>query len=324
MQYTANSRAFIEAEQYSQFILLNLHDGLLPETFYRNVTDFGAGTNLHIKTVGTVTVQDAEEDAPLIYTAIDSGEVFLHITNYKGDAWYVTDELREDGAQIESLMSARSTESTRAIQEVFETDFLKTPAQYFATNSGPSAINGFPHLICSSLIGNVAGMKHLVAMRIAFDKAQVPAAGRLAIVDPLVEATLNGYVQLTSNITPFAQSVLEKGISANQRFTFNLFGWDIIVSNRLYVGNFNDGTTSITGGVCNLFMCILDDNTKPVMAAWRRLPKTEGERNKDRARDEFVVRCRYGFGLQRLDTLGALITSDTNFAPDKTHDNIGS
>jgi hypothetical protein len=44
------------------------------------------------------------------------------------------------------------------------------------------------------------------------------------------------------------------------------------------------------------------------------MPKTEGERNKDRARDEFVVRCRYGFGIQRVDTLGGIVTSATAIA----------
>lgn len=57
MQLTTNTRAFIEAEQYSSFILLNLHDGLLPGSFYRNVSDFGNGTTLHIKTIGTVTLR---------------------------------------------------------------------------------------------------------------------------------------------------------------------------------------------------------------------------------------------------------------------------
>jgi hypothetical protein len=57
-QTTANSSAFVEAEQYSQFILMNLHDGLLPDTLYRNVTDFPAGTNLNIKVVGAATLQD--------------------------------------------------------------------------------------------------------------------------------------------------------------------------------------------------------------------------------------------------------------------------
>lgn len=49
MQNRANTQAFIEAEQYSAFILRNLEDGLLPQTFYRNVTDFSSGTMLHIK-----------------------------------------------------------------------------------------------------------------------------------------------------------------------------------------------------------------------------------------------------------------------------------
>lgn len=60
-------------------------------------------------------------------------------------------------------------------------------------------------------------------------------------------------------------------------------------------------------------MNVLDDQTKPVMAAWRRMPKSEGERNKDRARDEHVVRARWGFGIQRVDTLGVLITDYTKY-----------
>jgi hypothetical protein len=58
-------------------------------------------------------------------------------------------------------------------------------------------------------------------------------------------------------------------------------------------------------------MSVADDNTKPIMAAWRRMPKVEGERNKDLRRDEFVTSARWGFGTQRVDTLGVVITSAT-------------
>ena len=88
-QNRSNSTAFIEAEQYSAFILRNLTDGLLPGNFYRNVSDFGSGSTLHIKTVGTVTVQDGAEEVPFEYTPIESGEVTMTITDYVGDAWYV-------------------------------------------------------------------------------------------------------------------------------------------------------------------------------------------------------------------------------------------
>lgn len=313
MQLTDNSRAFIESEVYSQFILLNLHDGLLPDSFYRNVSDFASGETLHIKSIGTVTIQEAEEDTPLVYNPIETGEITFKITQYKGDAWYVTDDLREDGSQIDQLMAARASESTRAIQEVFETSFLKTVGDYYVAAATPHAVNGFAHLIPATSTNKTLQLSDLIKMRLAFDKANVPAEGRIMIVDPIVEATLNGLVTITHDVTPFGQQLLENGMARGQKFVMNLFGWDILTSNRLPQGTWTDGTTSVTG-VLNIAMCVLDDQTKPVIGAWRRTPKTEGERNKDKARDEFVVRCRYGFGIQRVDTLGGIVTSSTAIA----------
>jgi len=224
---------------------------------------------------------------------------------------YVTDDLREDGNQVEQLMAARSMESTRSLQEVYETDFLETAAAVYSSTTDPFNVNGFPHFVVSAAGNNVFTLDHLIDMRLAFDKANVPAEGRIVIVDPVVEATLNKLVSITTDVTPFAKDILERGLASGQRFISNWFGWDIMTSNRLYRGAANDGTTSIADGVYNLFMCILDDQCKPLMGAWRRPPKVEGERNKDFARDEFVMRARYGWGVQRIDTLGAVVTSPT-------------
>lgn len=312
-QNRANSTAFIEAEQYSATILRNLHDGMLPGSYFRDVTEFGSGTTLHIKTVGTVTIQDGAEDVPFDYTPIESGEVTLTITDYVGDAWYVTDELREDGAQVEALMSERSAESTRAIQEIWETRFL-AKANSAQTAANPNLVNGFAHRIASAVANNIATLDHFIAMKLAFDKANVPMAGRVAIVDPIVAATLDGLVSIGRDVTPFGQQILENGFDREHQFLMNLYGWTIITSNRLPKGAFGDGTTSITNGVANIFMSIADDNTKPIMAAWRRMPKVEGERNKDLRRDEFVTSARWGMGVQRVDTLGVLVTSAVNRA----------
>jgi len=308
-QNRANSTAFIEAEQYSAFILRNLHDGMLPGVFYRNVSDFGNGTTLHIKTVGTVTIQDGAEEVPFDYSPIESGEVTLTITDYVGDAWYVTDELREDGAQVEALMSARSSESTRAIQETFESRFLRK-CNTSQTNANANLVNGFAHRVTSTATNNVATLNHFVDMKLAFDKANVPMAGRIAIVDPVVGATLDKLVSIGRDVTPFAERIMADGWAREHQFMMNLYGWNIITSNRLDTGTFSDGTTAIAG-VANVFMSVADDNTKPIMAAWRRMPKVEGERNKDLRRDEFVTSARWGFGTQRVDTLGILITSAT-------------
>lgn len=313
-QNRANSTAFIEAEQYSAFILRNLHDGMLPGSFYRNVSDFGSGTTLHIKTVGTVTIQDGAEDVPFDYTPIESGEVTLTITDYVGDAWYVTDELREDGAQVEALMAARSSESTRAIQETFETRYLAR-CNSSQTNANANLINGFPHRIASAVatVGseNTVLLDHFIRMKLAFDKANVPMAGRVAIVDPVVASTLDRLVSIGRDVTDFGRKILENGFDRDHTFLMNLYGWNIITSNRLAQGTFSDGTTSVVGAVANVFMNVADDNMKPIMAAWRRMPKVEGERNKDLRRDEFVTSARWGLGTQRVDTLGILITSAT-------------
>lgn len=304
-----------ELEQYSSFILMNLHDGLLGEQFYRSVSDFTHGTTLNIKTVGSVTLQEASEDTPLVYNPIDTGVVTLTITEYVGDAWFVTDDLREDGNQVEQLMAARSVESTRAIQEKFETDFLATGGQYFAAGGpgagSPNNINGQPHHIPSSGANNAFELSQLIRARLSLDKANAPAEGRVAIVDPVVEATLSSLVSITHDVTQFGKDILTNGMARGQRFIMQLFGFDIITSNRLHTGSYSDGTTTIADGVGNLIMVVADDQTKPIMGVWRRLPKVEGERNKDRARDEFVVRARYGLGIQRLDTLICIPTSAT-------------
>lgn len=225
---------------------------------------------------------------------------------------YVTDDLREDGAQVEQLMAARAAESTRAIQEVYESRFLSV-CNAAQTNANANAINGFSHRIASSETNNVFALKHLIALRLAFDKANVPADGRIFICDPVVEATLNGLVTITSDVTPFAQGIIESGMARGQRFIMNLYGFDIMTSNRLPKGSFGDGTTTVSSGVANIAMCISDDNTKPIMSAWRRMPKVEGERNKDLGRDEYITRARWGMGPQRVDTLAVLITSASNY-----------
>jgi len=325
MQLTGNTSAFIEAQQYSQFILQNLHDGLLPSTFYRNVSDFPAGTTLNIKVVGSATIQDVEEDKAVTYNPIDTSTVTLAITDYIGDAWYVSDVLRQDGAQIEQLMAMRGVESTRAIQEDFESKFLRTAGITAQTAANRNVINGFDHRWVADAAADNSykmGLSDFIDMKLSFDKANVPQAGRIALVDPVVEATLNKLAGATVSMdrNPQFQGVLEQGFARDHKFLFNLFGWDIYTSSRLSsitaaeaITHNGVADTAPIGSVANVFMNVLDDSTKPIMGAWRQMPKVEGERNKDLARDEFVTRARYGFGRQRPESLGVILTSASNY-----------
>ena len=325
-QLTSNTTAFIEAQQYSQFILDNLHDYLLPEGLYRDVSDFGSGTTLNIKTVGTVTLQDAAEDTPLNFNPIDTGNITLSITDYVGDAWKVSDELREDGSQVDALMSMRAMESTRALGENHESRFLNV-AGTAQTAANVNLVNGRPHRWVAggaSASTRVMTLSDFIAMKLAFDKAGVPAAGRIAIVDPIVEATLNSITNLVSvSNNPMFDGIVTSGFAKDHKFVKNIFGFDIWTSNYLPVKTSTEAIDASTyglandtaeiGDVANVFMSVADDSVKPIMHAWRRAPKTEGWRSEEERADKYQVTSRFGFGAQRVDSLGVILTSGSTY-----------
>lgn len=310
MNTTQNTRAFIEAEQYSSFILMNLESGLLGEAFYRDVADFGSGTTLHVKVAGDVTITDAIEDTPVAYSPIETGEVTMHITESKASAWYITDELREDGAQVDALAVQHSLGAIRQFQKSFESDFLAIAAKYYdvadADTSADYVINGFSHALKGSGAGNAFALNDLLKMKLAFDKADVPSMGRIFICDAVVEYTLLANLQITSDVTGGALGFIKEGLANGMRFSTSLFGFDVMVSSHVFVSE-----TWNAGDAINVAMCVLDDNTKPIMGAWRRKPRVEGEREINPPRDKFTATCRYGFGIQRVDTMGAILTKAT-------------
>jgi len=325
-QYRGNTAPFIEAEVYSKFILENLHAYMLPDGMWRDVSDFGHGTTLNIKTVGDVTIQDVTEDTEVKFSPIDTGNITMTITDYKGDGWYVTDELRQDGSQVDQLMGMRAQSATRALAENHEARFLEVAHKGLTGTANVNLVNGRPHRWIAGGKGattRVMSLSDFIAMKLAFDKANVPPEGRIAIVDPIVEATLNSLTVVTSSDNPQFQGILNEGFVRTHKFVRNIYGWDIWTSNFLPsageaaaidASGYNlANTTTAATDIANIFMCIADDNVKPVMHAWRQQPKTEGWREHGKRRDQFQVTSRFGFGVQRKDALGVIYTSSTAY-----------
>lgn len=308
-----SNRTFVEAELQSEFILRNLHDGLLPSSFWRDVTDFGRGDSIRIPTIGEAEVQELAEDAPFVYNPIETGAVFLQITDFFGDAYYITDIMRQDGTNVDALLEARAQESTRAMQEHVETRSFAT-LNAAQTAADLNEINGFKHRFVASGTNQTMELQDLIDLRLSFDKAQVPSGGRVGFIDPVVGATLEAKFQGVYNVdsNPLMQNLMNEGFMNDHRAYMDIFGWLLIGSNRLpEIASETINAVALTDGVANIFMCVADDNCKPLMVAWRQPPSTEGERNKDRKRDEYVTSARMGFGVQRLDTLGVILASRT-------------
>jgi len=321
-----NTTAFIEAQQYSAFIVENLPDMARPEGFAREVSDFASGTTLNIKTVGSRTIQDVAEGTPMNFTPIDTNKITMTITDYIGDAWLVSEELRQDGSQIETLMAMQAMEATRGISENIETKFLAA-CNDAQTAAAVNLVNGRPHRWIAGGSGGATRnmtMADFVAMKLAFDKANAPQAGRIAIVDSVVEATINSLTNIVNvSNNPMFEGIITEGFARDHKFVKNIFGWDIWTSNKLPVATAVESIngaayalandSSVVGDVFNIFMSVLDDNTKPIMKATRVQPSVEGWRDHENREDKFQTSTRFGFGAQRVDTLGVIITDSATY-----------
>lgn len=321
-QTTTNSSAFIHTQQYSNFVVTQLPEHVMSASFSRNVSDFSSGSTLNIKTLGVRTLQDVTEDEDLTLNKIDSNTITLTISNHVGDAMYVTDELYEDGDQVERLLQESAMETARLIDEEFESTWLQA-AHDAQTAANANNVNGFSHRFRATGGNQQMTEADFISMALAFDKAKVPMAGRIAIVDPVVAATFNRLATTSAGLdrTPqFMSTFLEGFKNAGHKFVMNIFGWDVWTSNLLpdiAAGTSIDGTNTLTNaGKANIFMCIADDNIKPMMSAWRRKPRTRSVRveSKGGGRDEFYTTARWGHGSQRKDTLGIIATDGTAVA----------
>ena len=323
-QLSTNTTAFIDAQIYSKYILDNLEPYLLPEIFWRDVSDFQNGTTLNVKTVGDVTLQEAAEDVPLVFNPIDTGTITMTITEYVGDAWSVSDDLRADGVQIDQLMGLRARASTRALAQHHESKFLAKVAT-IQTNANVNLVNGVPHRWVAGGAGasnRVMTLEDLLTMQYAFDEADVPQEGRVAIVPPVVAASLNSLANLVNvSNNPMFEGIVTTGFQRSHKFVRNIFGWDIWTSTRLPRKTATEALnaasydlandTAEIGDIASVFMCVADDNCKPVMHAWRKQPAVEGWRDHELRQDKFQTVSRFGFAGQRLDTVGVIWTSPT-------------
>lgn len=320
---TSNQSPLIKAQVFSEFMLEQINEGFLPDGLHRDVSDFGDGDTLFIPVMGESVLRDYAEDTPIQYDAVDTGQITLQITDYVSAASYVTRKLQQDGYKAAALEASIPREHLRLIKERYETDMLAQSNKQ--TLSNPNEINGFAHrwVAASGTTNGVITLEDFAYAKLAFDKAYIPDEGRIAVIDPVSEMALNIAVGSQAFINnPQFEGLVNTGFARGRRFVRNIYGFDIYVSDRLpritsetITGGPTKaaGAKSITGGVANLFMCVLDDQHKPFMGAWRQAPQTDGEFNKDFQRDEYVTTARWGFGLQRPQTLVTVLTSATAY-----------
>lgn len=323
---TSNSSALRRAEMYSEVILDTIKDNFLPEGIHRDVSDFPDGDTLHVTTFGDAIVRDVQEDQDRPIDPLDTGEITLTITEHKGTGNYITDEMMEDSWKARQFDKALPGKHLRALKEAYETDLLAT-SEDLQTQAAANTINGLAHRYVASGASGVLTLDDLIYAKLAMDKANIPAEGRIFIVDSVVEATVNGLGNLVNvSNNPRFEGIVETGFAKNMQFIKNIYGFDIYISNRLpHVSSeaintsaitipapSGSGTSAADAVVCQA-MSVVDPLMAPYMGAWRRMPKTEGFRNVQKGRDEFYTTARWGFGGQRPQSLVSILVNAADY-----------
>lgn len=259
---------------------------------------------------------DYDEGTAIRYTAMDTGNFTFTISNYKSSATYITEKMKQDAFYTSKLVSSFVPKQNRAIQKAMEVDILAVgPNAQTASNT--NAINGAPHRWIGSGTSQVIGVQDFINARLSLRKALVPMTNLIAVVDPTTEqalASLSNIVTVSNN--PMWEGIVRDGMSTGMQFKFNIYGFDVYVSDNLVTGltetiDAGSGSRSVSGtGVANLFFSAASD-ALPFVGAIRQAPKVDSEFNKDFQREEYVTTCRYGVKLYRPENLVTVITNNT-------------
>lgn len=316
---TANTDTLIRSEIWSNTLKRVLLDDLNAMS-YVNWIDFPDGNTMTIPSIGTLDASDYVEDTAIEYTPMDTGEFQFTITQYKQSATYITNKQRQDSYVTTQLEASFVPSEHRAIMVALESDILKQGQP--GTANGQTAgnlnlINGAAHRFVGGATVNAVrtlNFKDFAKARFALKKANVPDTNLIAIVDPSVEFTFNTLAPtLDVTYNPQWDGIVSTGIATGMKFSRNIYGFDVYVSNYLPVVGAEtiNSVSSVAGAVANLFFSAAPGMEKPFIGAMRQAPKVDGEYNKDFQREEYVTTARWGVKLYRNENFVTIIT-DTN------------
>lgn len=274
------------------------------------ISDFPDGDTINIPSIGQAEVADYSENQAVKYTAMDTGNFTFSIDQYKQSATFITEKLKQDSMYASRLISSFVPKQNRAIQAAMETKILSVgPEAQTATSL--NVINGADHRWVGSGTSEVIALSDFAKARYALRKAFVPMTNLVAIVDPSVEYTLSTLTTLTNvSNNPRWEGIVRDGMSTSgMRFSMNVYGFDVYVSDYLKQNTTSETIDSVTAaaGVANLFFSASSD-ALPIVGAIRQAPKVDSEFNKDLQREEYVTTARYGFKLYRPENMVVVLT----------------
>lgn len=309
---TQNNEHLIRSNLWSAQLKDFFEDELMGTNYVRFITDFPDGDTLNIPSVAQAEVQDYAENQAVKYTGMDTGNFTFTVNKYKQSAHFMTNKMLQDSWYAREVMNSFVPKERRAIMAALENDIMAACPDG-QTASGLNAINGASHRWVGSGTNETMLPEDFARALYAFRKAAVPAVNLIAIVDPTVEykfATMTNLVNLSNNKA--WEGIIRDGVSTGLRFVFNVYGFDVYVSNYLKssISETISGSpngTAVTTGVANLLFSATPE-ALPLVGLIRQPPKVDSDYNKDLQREEYVTTARWGVKLFRPESVCVVLT----------------
>lgn len=319
---TGNYPESIRQELYSDIVQERLDRWLVGRPLFNDRTsEFPDGDELKIPQIGQRIVRDYVENSEIDFSGVDMSRIELNVTDYVQDGWYMTDKEKQDAYLSESIWAKQVADSAQAYEQRMEQDVLKVCNQQVLGDQ--NLINGQPHRFVAS--GSKSGtpsntdralsLQDFIDAKLAFDRARVPVQNRVAIIDAGQEAVINQLVQLVSSTTEpnfnyNFEGLVTTGFGEQLGFMRNIYGFNVMISHELpEIQSETIDSTTVTNGVCNIFMSMASADTMPFMGVIRQRYTPEFERNTKLKRDEWSATARHGYAIQRPESLIVALTS---------------
>lgn len=308
---TNTNQFLIEEELWSKQMKQLLLDDLQATRFVRMI-DFPTGTLLNIPSVGEAETQDFAEGAAIKYQKLDEGNFTFQHDQYKYAAHSMSEKFKRDSIYASEIMAMFPTRQHRAIMEGVEARIFNR-MNAGQTASDLNTINEADHRFVASGTSARIALADFAKAHYALVKAQVPMVGLTAVVDPSVAYTLQTQTNLMNLLSPqpMWENVVREGISTGMRFRFNIFGFDVYVSNYLPRGITEtiDSVSVTTTGVANFFFSAASGDVCNMIGSFRQMPTVYSEFNKDKQETEYFTITEYGFKLYRPENLITILSN---------------
>jgi len=307
----ANTQFLTRTSLWSRQIKELLLDELNAMKFVRIIQDFPDGFTINIPSIGEAETADFTEGQAIKYNAMDTGNFQFSFDQYKYSANAISEKFKRDSYYSADVIAAFVPRQHRALMEAVETRIL-AQANNGQTASNVNAINGADHRWVGSGASSAITFQDFARAHYALTKANVPLVNLVAIVDPSVAFTLQTQTNAVNLLSPMPmwEGVIKEGAVTGFKFRFNIYGFDLYVSNYLpSIASETISSVSVTNGVANYFFSAAPGDTLPWIGGFRQMPTVYSEFNKDLQQEEYLTIAEYGFKLYRPENMITILTN---------------